>query len=220
MCFSATADLVGGIVISAIGVDTLRHVERRHDHLAFASLPLLFGLHQLTETFVWWGLEGTVAAEVGRVATYVYLAFAFVVLPTFVPFAIRALEPPGRRRTIMDGFTALGAVVSLILLVAMIRGPVTASLDDHHIDYGIDLVAGPVIVVAYVIATCLSAIVSGYRHIAQFGLANLVAVGIIAVLTINGFASIWCGWAAVLSVGIALQVRYGRPHRSVEAALA
>jgi len=41
---------------------------------------------------------------------------------------------------------------------------------------------------------------SGYRHILIFGLANLVAVAILARLTVDGFASLWCGYAA-LSAG-------------------
>jgi len=54
--------------------------------------------------------------------------------------------------------------------------------------------------------------VSGYRHIAIFGIVNLVAVVIIARLTISGFASVWCGWAAVSSGAITLHCRFAKPH--------
>jgi hypothetical protein len=220
MCFSATADLVGSVAIGVVGVDVLRNVHRRHDHWALAALPLLFAAHQFTETFVWWGLEGTVAHGVGTVAKWVYLLFAFVVLPTYVPLAIRTLEPSGSRRRVMDGFVALGVAVSITLLVATLRGPVTASLAGHHIAYAIDLPLGPVVVAAYVVATCASALVSGYRQVAIFGAVNLVAVALIATLTVNGFASVWCGWAAVTSAAIALHIRRIRPHSSVMEALA
>jgi hypothetical protein len=40
---------------------------------------------------------------------------------------------------------------------------------------------------------------------------NLVAVIVIARLTISGFASVWCGWAAVSSAAIALHCRLARP---------
>src|SRR6195952_5888901 len=139
MCFSPQADLVGGVVLAVIGIDVALNVRNRRDHLAFAALPLLFATHQLTETFVWWGLQGHVPSKVGLVATWLYLLFAFVLLPTYVPLAIRALEPPGRRRRIMDGFLALGIVVSLLLLAAMLRGPVTASLGHDHVAYSIKL---------------------------------------------------------------------------------
>jgi hypothetical protein len=220
MCFSPQADLVGGLVIGAIGVSVAINVHRRRDHLAFAALPLLFAAHQLTEAFVWWGLQGQVASSVGVVATWLYLLFAFVVLPIYVPVAIRALELPGRRRNVMSAFVALGVVVSILLLAAMIRGPVTASLGHNHLAYNIKLHAGLLIVGAYVIATCGSAIFSGYRHIAIFGVINLVAVAIIARLTIDGFASVWCGWAALTSLAIAAHIRFARPHETVVHALA
>jgi hypothetical protein len=58
MCFSAGADLMGGAVLGVIGVDAVRHVSGRGDHVALASLPLLLAAHQLVEAFVWWGLDG------------------------------------------------------------------------------------------------------------------------------------------------------------------
>ena len=211
---------MGGLVLGAIGIAAIRSVHERHDHLAFAALPVLFAFHQLTEAFVWWSLQGHLPTIVGTVATWMYLLFAFVLLPTYVPLAIRALEPPGRRRDIMTGFVALGAVVSILLFAAMIRGPVTASLGHYHVAYSIQLDAGLLIVAAYVAATCASAVFSGYRYIAWFGVVNLIAVAVLARLTIDGFASLWCGWAALTSAAIALHLRFGRPYRTVAEALA
>ena len=58
MCFSAQADLVGGVVVSGIGIDVLRHVKGRRRYLPMAALPMMLGLHQIDEAFVWWGLQG------------------------------------------------------------------------------------------------------------------------------------------------------------------
>jgi uncharacterized protein DUF6629 len=209
VCFSPTADLVAGVVVTAIGVDAVRHVRAR-DQLAIATLPVLLGVHQLDETFVWWGLQGHVPAQVGRVAMWLYLLIALVVLPTYLPLAVRSLEPRGRRRSTMTGFAALGAAVSLTLLAAMIRGPVTARLGDHHLGYGINLRADLAITGAYVVATCGALLFSGNRAVAAFGLVNLVAVAVLARLTIDGFASLWCAWAAVTSTAIALHIRRDR----------
>jgi Family of unknown function (DUF6629) len=43
MCFSAQADLVGGVVITVIGVDAVRHVRHRRELIALAPIPLLLG---------------------------------------------------------------------------------------------------------------------------------------------------------------------------------
>jgi MFS family permease len=220
MCFSAQADLVGGAVLAGIGLDAVRHVRRRHDHLALATLPFLLAAHQLDETLVWWGLQGHINAEIGRVATWIYLLFAFFVLPIYVPLAVFALEPPGRRRSIIAGFVVLGAVVSTVLLIAMLSGPVTATLGDHHIGYGIGLHAGLAVTVAYVAATCGPMIFSGYHRLFLFGIVNLIAVAVLARLAISGFASLWCAWAALTAAVIAVYLRSGDAHRSVVDALA
>ena len=135
MCFSAQADLVGGIVVGAIGLDVVRHVDHRRGHAMLSSLPLLFAAHQLDEAFVWWSLQGHISAGIGRVALWAYLLFAFVILPIFVPTAVLVMEPPGRRRLIVVPFVVLGAVASAILLGDMIRGPIGATLGDYHVAY-------------------------------------------------------------------------------------
>ena len=62
---------------------------------------------------------------------------------------------------------------------------------------------------------------SGYRNVVVFGVVNLVAVIVIAQLTISGFASVWCGWAAVSSAAIALHCRFAKPgHHPAEPGLA
>ncbi|MCE9621471.1 MAG: hypothetical protein K8R99_03895 [Actinomycetia bacterium] len=214
MCFSAQADVVGGVVVSAIGVDVLRHIRGRRRHVALAALPLMLGLHQLDEAFVWWGLQGHVSEGVGRVATWLYLLFAFVVLPIFVPAAVMLLEPKGRRRQAMGGLVVLGIGVSGVLLAAMIRGPVTATLNNHNIAYETDLKAGVLVVMAYVVATCGSLLLSSHIEFAIFGIVNLVAVAVFAKLTIDGFASLWCAWAAIASAALAIHMRYGRTPTS------
>ena len=210
MCFSAQADIVGGVVVSAIGVDVLRNVRGRRRHIALAALPLMLGLHQLVEAVVWWGLQGHLSESVGRFAVWLYLLVAFVVLPVFVPVAVMVLEPKGGRRQAMASLVVLGLAVSGVLFAAMIRGPVAATLGDKHIAYSTDLRAGLLVVIAYVIATCGSLLLSSYGDIAIVGIANLLAVAALAKLTIDGFASLWCGWAAVTSGALAIHMRYGR----------
>ena len=210
MCFSAQADIVGGLVVTAIGLDVISHVNGRRKHMALAALPLLLGVHQLVEAFVWWSLQGHVNAGLGRVATWIYLLIAFVLLPVFIPLGVMWLEPQRRRRSVMVVFVVLGVAVSTVLLAAMARGPAKAVLGHNHLSYSTDLRAGLVVVVAYVVATCGALILSSHRDVAAFGVVNLVAVAVLAKLTIDGFASLWCGWAALTSAAFAVHLRYGR----------
>ena len=87
------------------------------------------------------------------------------------------------------------------------------TIPDHGARAGtISSSSGLVIVVLYVVAVCGPLLVSGYRNVALFGVVNLVAVIIIARLTVSGFASVWCGWAAVSSGAITLHCRLAKPH--------
>ncbi len=211
MCFSPQADLVGGVVIGAIGVDALRHVDHRRDHLAVATVPLILGAHQLDESLVWWSKQGHLDALVGTVALWIYLLIALVVLPVLVPSAVLILEPTRRRRWAMAPFVAIGTAVGVTLLIAMVRGPIGATVHPYHLSYAVRVSDGLLIVTLYVAAVCGALLFSGFRNIAIFGFVNVIAVIIIAKLTIDGFASIWCAWAAVTSGVIALHMRFSGP---------
>ena len=96
----------------------------------------------------------------------------------------------------------------------MLRGPVTVRLGTYHLAYSIDLRHGLLIIGLYVVATCGSLLFSGYKDILIFGLANLVVVIILARLTADGFASLWCFYAALASGGISLHMRFAKAHRA------
>jgi len=212
VCFSPQADVVGGLVIGAIGIYAVRHVRQRREFLALAWIPLLLGAHQLIEALVWLWLQGHVPRGIGHVALWAYLLIAFVVLPVFVPLAVIAVEPTRRRKLMMAPFAVLGAAIAVTLLAAMVRGPVGVKLAPYHLSYSIRVSDGFLVVALCVVAVCGPLLVSGYRNVALFGVVNLVAVIVIARLTISGFASVWCGWAALTSAAITLHCRFARPH--------
>jgi len=214
VCFSPEGDLVGGIVVTAIGVDAVRHLHHRNDHLALAALPLLLGFHQIDEAFVWWGLQGIVPHEVGRAAMWIYLIIAFVVLPIFVPLVIMLLEPTTGRKWRIAPFLAIGAGVSTVLLATILGNGASVVLGRYHLAYSIGLQHGVVIIGLYIVATCGSLLASGFRHIVIFGIANVVAVVILARLSADGFASLWCFYAAIACGAILLHMRYAKPHRA------
>jgi hypothetical protein len=212
MCFSAQADAVAGIAVVAIGLDSCRHVRHPKERL-LGALPLVLGAHQLMEVFVWWDLQGHVSHAVGRFAMWAYLLVAFVVLPVYVPLAVVLIEPTQQRRRQMAPFLALGGLVSVALFTTMVRGPINAMLRPWHLSYGIGLNHAVFVVMLYVTAICGPLLFSGYRHVAIFGVGNLVVVVTLAVLTADGFASLWCVYAAVSAAAIALHLRLAKAHR-------
>ena len=211
VCFSPQADVVGGLVVCAIGIDAVRHIRQRREFIALAWIPLLLGAHQFIEALVWLWLQGHVPRGIGHVALWAYLLIAFVVLPVVIPLAVIALEPTRRRKAMMVPFAVTGTVIAVILFAAMVRGPVGVDLAPYHLSYSIRIPDGLLVVALYVVAVCGPLLTSGYRNVVIFGAANLVAVIVIARLTISGFASVWCAWAAVSSAAIALHCRFAEP---------
>src|ERR1700682_195331 len=123
MCFSPEADLAVGTIVVVIGVDALRHV-RAPRQIPLASIPLLLGLHQLTEAFVWWGLQGHAAHSVERAALWVYLLFALATLPALLTLAVAFVERSTARRCVIGAFAGLAIAVGATLAIAMVRGPI------------------------------------------------------------------------------------------------
>ncbi|MDQ6927296.1 MAG: hypothetical protein M3159_01380 [Actinomycetota bacterium] len=213
MCFSPQADIAGGVVAGAIGIDALRHVQLKSERL-LAALPLLLGAHEVVEAFVWWGLTDKVSWSVGGTAVWLYVAFAFVALPVLVPMAVMAVEPDPRRRKIMIAFTAVGVAVAVIYLVAIVTRSVGARIDGHTVVYSIHLGQDGAANGLYVLATCGLLLISSHRHIVIFGFVNAAAVAVLLLLASNANISLWCAWAAVTSLVIAGHLRLS--HRAHE----
>jgi len=205
MCFSAEADLIAGAVVGGIGIDAVRHVRHRREG-TLAALPLIFGMHQMIETLVWWGLDDKVPALLGEVAMWIYLIIAFL-LPLIVPLAILSIESDYRRRRTMAAFAILGGAVSVTLISQMFTGPVTAEIANRYIEYDVSLTYGGQLTALYVAATCGPMLLSKRRRVVVFGILNLVAVTVLAWLMATSVISLWCAWAAVTSIVIVLHLR-------------
>lgn len=205
MCFSAEADLIAGVVVGGAGIDALRHVRHKREY-ALAALPVVFGVHQLIETFTWWGLDAKIPAGIGEAAMWAYLVIAFL-LPTLAPLAVALVERDLRRRRMVVPFIALGAAVTGALMVGLFTGPVTAEIAGLYIAYDVSLDYGGQIVALYVAATCIPLLLSSRRSIVVFGVLNLAAVTVLAWLMATGIISLWCAWAAVTSLVIVIHLR-------------
>ena len=208
MCFSVEADLVAGVVLLPVGVLSLREV-RRPREVPFAALPLLFALHQLVEALVWAGESGAVSPCVQQGAALAYVLFAVPVLPVLLPVAVLLLEPRGPRLRVAP-FVVVGAALSVHLLIAVLDGPLVVEVQPHALVYLVDTPYLALSTVLYVAVVVGPSVLSGYRSIVVFGLANLAGLSIVGVLYVQAFASLWCVWAATSSVLVLVHMRRRR----------
>ena len=85
MCFSATASFIAGAALCAVGIATLRSTKKRVEW-PFALMPLLFGIQQLTEGFLWMTFQHEMPL-VRQATTYLFSWFSYVLWTMYVPFA-------------------------------------------------------------------------------------------------------------------------------------
>jgi len=159
VCFSPQADFVAGAAVAGVGVETLRRVSARRE-LIVGALPLLFGVHQLVEGFVWLGLRGQVSRGLGDAAKEAYIVYAHAVLPAIVPLGFMLLEPDRRRSRVMMAMACVGALLGVYLLWQVAAYPVGAYEQARCIDYTTHTPNDALIGLLYIAVTCGPALIS------------------------------------------------------------
>ena len=205
MCWSATADLVAGTVITAVGAAAVTVAARRHPRdLPLAALPLLLGTHQIIEAVVWHQGGGT------GPATVAWSVIALPLLALWVPAAVLCAAPPSARRRLLLPL-AVGVTTAAALAHALATRTVTAEIRGHTVGYSLGLPQAELIVVGYLFATLGSLLLSGDRGLVVLGVLVTVGAAVSFGLWRQEYISTWCAFAAVCSVVLLLWARRSRP---------
>ncbi len=199
MCFSATANFVGSGVLGALGVVTITKVKHRRE-LLFASLPVLFAVHQFIEGFVWLGLDGILSPAVTHDMGAAYMLYAQGLLPYLLPLSVLLFEADAKSRKRMRPFLVLGAATALYILWALIAFPLQIYVKGDSIVYINAATNNTLVAVLYVIATCGSLFMSKVRPMVVFGAVNLAILLFVMGYKRYAFTSLWCAYAAIASV--------------------
>jgi hypothetical protein len=212
VCFSASANFIGGGVLAAIGVATIFEVKHRRE-LLFAAMPCLFAVHQITEGFVWLGLDDKLPRVVAHDAGAAFVLYAMGLLPFLLPLSVLLIEPTRARRKRMLAFSTLGAVLAVYLLWGLIAYPLQVYASRHGIVYLNQITNTTIVAVLYVTATCGALFFSGFSELVVLAWLNFVGLLVVMVVRRYEFTSIWCAYAAVVSAIIYFFFRRSRPHR-------
>ncbi|MFI1212155.1 DUF6629 family protein [Streptomyces sp. NPDC020802] len=199
MCWSATADLVAGSAIAAVGVACLARARRKAD-LPLAALPLILGAHQIVESVVWRSGGGP------GPATVAWAVIALPLLAVWVPAGVLCVAPPRNVRPLTVPLVA-GLATAAVLSYRLATHSVTAEVRGHTVGYAVTLPGAEVIVVGYLLATVGSLLLSGHHLLRVLGV--LVAVGAVVCWALweREFISTWCAFAAVCSLVLHRWVR-------------
>jgi hypothetical protein len=186
-------------------VRVARAVDRKL--MALAVIPLLFGIQQLCEGWVWVGLAISSHALTIAGAT-AFLFFALLVWPVWIPLSTLFTERSRNKQIYLYIVLAIGAIVGLCMMVPVLFRPdwVRLHVTSHSIHYRIDAspvvkaVPGVVWSVMYILAVTTPLFVSSRKRLLQAGVALILAAVVARVFFDFAFASMWCLFAAALSL--------------------
>ncbi|MFT6442880.1 MAG: hypothetical protein ACJASQ_000118 [Crocinitomicaceae bacterium] len=207
MCFSATASFGAGVVLTVIGIASIKKAPQK-SQIMFASIPLVFGVQQIAEGVLWVTLPNPDLISTQKIATVTFLLFAQVIWPIWVPISVLLLEKRNARKTIQRILVGAGILVGVYLGYCLITFNVETKIVGYHISYRQDY---PVslkyfVILLYASSTIAPLFLSNIKRMWILGLSIAISY-IIAVLFYEHYVlSVWCFFASIMSVSIYLLV--------------
>jgi hypothetical protein len=200
MCFSAAASFASGGILALAGIATLRQASSPAQW-PFAAIPCLFAVQQCAEGLIWLGVQEAWTSPWRFAPMYIFLVFAQLVWPVWIPMAIRLIAPPERRRP-LGMVLALGCGVSLVLAACMISYGADAEIVGHHIAYSLPYphLVTEVGGLLYGVAVIAPPFMSGIRSMGWLGAGIAVAYLASSIVYQYYVVSVWCYISALLSV--------------------
>jgi hypothetical protein len=188
MCFSASASFVSAAVLATTGVALLSRLKNKK-YLALALIPLFFGMQQFAEGLVW-------KQVAPQIATVIYLFFAFVFWPIYIPLSFWIAE---RTKPLLV-LIFLGAIVGAYLLSGI--ASTHAQLVDHSIQYGKTEKSVFIPFLLYLFVVTAPFFLSKISKMPILGILVGISGLFIAYAYTTWFVSLWCFFAAIFSFGL------------------
>ncbi len=219
MCFSATGSFVIGSALAAGGVVTARRASRSNSaYVIFSLMPLLFGVQQIFEGFVWIGLQRSLPL-LTSIFAHAFVFFAFVFWPVYAPLAVYFTEKHESRRVkrILLLTSIIGILAGTGALILLLAGdlPIRAEVLRHSINYvfKVALLPQDIFVIFYLLAVIPPFLIVSDQKVNLFGMLLAISAGLSYLIFWYAFASVWCFFAAVLSSYIGY-IAYTLPQKT------
>jgi hypothetical protein len=208
LCFSATASFSAGIVLTVVGIASIKKAQNP-SHYFFASIPILFGLQQISEGFLWLSLPNPNESEMQKGLTYAFLFFAQVLWPAWVPLSVMMLVPKVERKITQKILVGLGIFAGLAFGISLFNYPVDAKISGNHVLYSQMYPKSLRIygVVLYVIVTVIPLYFSSVKKMWLLGTGILSAYIVSAIFYSQYLLSVWCFFAAIISITVFVIIR-------------
>jgi hypothetical protein len=214
MCFSPQASFIAGTALLPAGIYCAQAAVRKDPRFVpLALVPFAFGVQQISEGFVWLGLREENGPLVEQ-ASVIFLFFAVAFWPCWIPLSMAIAESRRPQQIALTLITVVG-LAWLWLYFPLAVDPakfLTTEIAQHSIRYDVGELPGfalaPRIVwrLAYLLVICVPLGVGrldpgGNRSASLIG--GLLVAGLFGVtyfLYWHAFLSVWCFFAAVVSL--------------------
>ena len=209
MCFSAGASFAVGAGLLGPGYYSIKRTESR-GMLLFACTPILFSFHQTAEGFLWLSLQNPDFASWYEPALYGYSFISQPIWPIWVPLTMWLMETDQRRKKFLFYFLLLGIAASIYMFYCLITYNISAVAENGHIRYYRDFpnlnIMRPINFVTIAVTLFLSTL----RYTKLLAAAMMVSLIVTYFFFTNYLISVWCFFAAILSLLMILVVNANR----------
>jgi hypothetical protein len=200
MCFSPEASFAGGVIISAVGVTTIKKIHSPAQ-IVFASIPLFFGIQQIAEGFLWMTLADHDFLNIQKISTYLFLIMAQVIWPSMIPVSIMLMSDKIKRKKILRILSGIGVSLSIYYAFCLLTFNVSPQISGYHILYENDFpqsLSNPAFSV-YLIVTITPLFVSGVKRTWLLGILMSLSCLVSVFFFTQYLTSVWCFFAALIS---------------------
>lgn len=200
MCFSASASMTAGVLLTFVGVETIKKVHKP-SQIVFGSIPLFFAAQQFSEGVIWLTAGNAGYAGVNGAFAYIFSFMAQALWPAMVPLSVLLLEQNRVRKRILYVLAGLGAAIGLFNTYFIAAHGIYAEVSSRHIIYQSDFHGNfnvPAMML-YLGATILPLFVSSVKRMYILGIIMTLSFAVSAVFYLQCLTSVWCFFAAVIS---------------------
>jgi hypothetical protein len=213
MCFSPEMSMAAGVTLLPAGAYSMSVAFRKDRHyLPIAVTPLLFGIQQLCEAGVWRGIDRGDASLVES-AAIAYLFFAIAFWPGWVPLGIASIEGnSGKRRLfLIMSIVGFGLGALCYFPATLHYGQwLTVGVVGHSIRYDfsrmpdVHTFLGVIWQLIYFVNVTFSLLMSRDHQLRPLGITIALSAAAAQILFQFAFISVWCFFAAIVSVHIVI----------------
>ena len=200
MCFSPEASFAGGGMILLIGYATIKKVQKP-SQMVFATIPLIFGVQQITEGLLWSTLPYSEYENIQKISKYLFLIIADVIWPVMMPLSVLLMEKSDKRKRILRILLGIGIALSLYYAYCLLVYNVNPKIIGYHIQYTNDFPKSLMFIAfaIYLVATITPLFVSSIKRTHLLGALMFLSGLVTAVFFKQYLTSVWCFFAALMS---------------------